>query len=129
MGNLKNKQKYAPHRQIQLIKHVQNVHKVGGEGCVNNVHIEGFEGDEQSNDTKDEEDPIILGQKQKNKNTSIFGNMIISFGKFNCLLKKNHVKNLKRQLLWHASKMPFPFQSRMLLQNRLVDPLVMLQGL
>jgi hypothetical protein len=46
MGNLKNKQKYAPHRQIQLIKHVQNVHKVGGEGCVNNVHIEGFEGDE-----------------------------------------------------------------------------------
>jgi hypothetical protein len=42
MGNLKNKQKYAPHRQIQLFEHEQNVHNVGGEGCADNVCVEGF---------------------------------------------------------------------------------------
>jgi hypothetical protein len=46
MGNLKNKQKYAPHHQIQLIEPIQSLHNVGGEGCADNVHVEGFEGDE-----------------------------------------------------------------------------------
>ncbi len=53
--------------------------------------LKGFEGNEQSNDTIDEKNPIILAHKLKNENTSTYGNMIISFGKFNCFLKKNHV--------------------------------------
>jgi hypothetical protein len=46
MGNLKNKQKYAPHHQIQLIEPKQNVHNVGRERCANNVCVERFEGNE-----------------------------------------------------------------------------------
>ncbi len=109
MGNLKNKQKYAPHHQIQLIEPRQNVHNVGRERCADNVCVKGFEGNEQLGDTEDEEDLTFLAQKLKNENTSIFDNTIIGFDKLNCLLKNNHVKELKRQLLWNTSRVPFPF--------------------